>query len=114
MSVQRLGDDEIASGLASRLPSWRLDDGALSRVYQTGQWQRTLLLANAIGFAAEAAGHHPDLLLSYPSLGVRLTTHDAGGISERDFALAERIEALATWQPEPGTALGGSPDAWFR
>ena len=112
--MQKLSDERISAELSTRLPGWRYVDGALSREFATGAWQRTLLLANAIGFAGEAAGHHPDLLLSYPRLTVRLATHDAGGVTERDFALAERIEALATWQPEPGSPLEGSPAQWFR
>lgn len=113
MTLARIPEEQIAGRLSARLPGWRYREGALTRAFDTGQWQRTLLLANAIGFAGEAAGHHPDLLLTYPRLTVRLTTHDAGGVTERDFALAERIEALATWQPEPGSALGGSPEPWF-
>ena len=111
--MEKLTDQQVRTELVRRLPEWSIDDGALSRIFETGNWQRTLLLANAIGFAAEAAGHHPDLGLSYPRLTVRLSTHDAGGITERDFALAERIETLATWQPTPGDALTGSPDGWF-
>jgi 4a-hydroxytetrahydrobiopterin dehydratase len=114
MNLQRLSEREITDALALRLAAWREESGALTRTYETGNWQRTLLLANAIGFLGEAAGHHPDLMLSYPRLTVKLSTHDAGGITERDFALAERIESLATWQPAPGEALGGSPAPWFR
>jgi 4a-hydroxytetrahydrobiopterin dehydratase len=114
MKAERLSESGIAEATAARLPRWRFEDGALTRVFETGNWQRTLLLANAIGFAGEAAGHHPDLLLSYPRLTVKLSTHDAGGVTELDLALAERIEALATWQPEAGSPLGGSPEPWFR
>jgi 2'-5' RNA ligase len=114
MPAERLSDSQITDAITGRLPAWRFEDGMLTRVYQTGAWQRTLLLANAIGFAGEAAGHHPDLLLSYPRLTVQLTTHDAGGVTARDLALAERIEALATWQPEAESPLGGSPEPWFR
>jgi len=103
---------EIEERVRARIPRWRVEDGQLVRTFETGGWQRTLLLANAIAFAAEAAWHHPELLLSYPRLHVMLSTHDAGGITDKDFDLAERIEALATWQPE-----GGTPDrpgsGWF-
>jgi len=83
------------------------------RTFETGNWQRTLLLAGAIGFVGEAAWHHPDLHLSYPRLEVLLTTHDAGGITDRDFELARRIEEVATWQPSGG-ALTGPEQPWFR
>jgi 4a-hydroxytetrahydrobiopterin dehydratase len=111
--MDRLSESQIGDHLA-RLPGWRFEHGALVRQFETRNWQRTLLLANAIGFAGEAAGHHPDLLLSYPRLSVKLSTHDAGGVTARDVALAERIEQLATWQPEPDSPLSGSPDPWFR
>lgn len=103
-----LPDDHIDRTLAERLPAWRREDGHLVRTFETGGWQRTLLLANALAFVGEAAWHHPDLLLTYPRLVVRLTTHDAGGITEKDLALAEAIERTATWRPD--APLGG-PDA---
>jgi pterin-4a-carbinolamine dehydratase len=108
-----LTPDQIDERLRARIPLWSVEDGHLVRTFETGGWQRTLLLANAIGFAAEAAWHHPELLLSYPRLRVMLTTHDAGGITDRDFDLAERIEALATWQPADG-APDRPGDGWFR
>ena len=104
---------EITERLGARLPGWTYEDGHLTRTFETGNWQRTLLLANAIGFVGEAAWHHPDLLLSYPRLKVMLTTHDSGGITDKDFELAERIEQVATWQPSGG-ALTGPDEPWFR
>ena len=103
---------EVEERLRARLPHWSYEDGKIVRAFETGGWQRTLLLANAIGFAAEAAWHHPELLLSFPQLRVMLSSHDAGGITDLDFALAERIEALATWQPEGG-APAGRDAPWF-
>jgi 4a-hydroxytetrahydrobiopterin dehydratase len=105
---------EIVSWLESNLPRWQYQDGHLSRVYVTGNWQLTLMLANAIAFLAEAAWHHPDLLLSYPRLTVRLQTHDAGGITAKDFELARRIEEVATWLPAEGQALPGTPNRWIK
>lgn len=104
---------EIEERLRARLPHWSYEDGQIVRTFETGAWQRTLLLANAIGFVAEAAWHHPDLLLTYPRLRVMLSSHDAGGITDRDFDLAERIESVATWQPEGGAAAGRDAP-WFR
>ena len=73
-----------------------------------------MLLANAIGFLAEAAWHHPELILSYPRLTVRMQSHDAGGITDRDFALARRIEEVVTWRPAPGDGLEGPPKRWVE
>ena len=111
--MKTYSEQEIAERIAAGLPRWTHEDGQLVRTFETGGWQRTLLLANAIGFVGEAAWHHPDLLLTYPRLKVMLTTHDAGGITDRDFELARRIEEVATWQPSGG-ALTGPEEAWFR
>lgn len=106
-------EQEITDRLAAQLPSWRYEEGHLVRVFETGGWQRTLLLANAIGYLGEAAWHHPDLLLTYPRLKVMLTTHDEGGVTEKDFELALRIEEVSTWRPPAGSALTGPEEEWF-
>lgn len=106
-------EQEVRERLEEQLPRWVYDDGHLVRVFETGNWQRTMLLANGIGFLAEAAWHHPDLHLSFPALTVRLTTHDAGGVTAKDFELAFRIEELSTWQPSEGASLTGPPSGWF-
>ncbi|MSO45470.1 MAG: 4a-hydroxytetrahydrobiopterin dehydratase [Acidobacteria bacterium] len=79
------------------MPGWTAVDGVIRARFTTGAWGATLMLANAIAYAAEAADHHPDLLLTYSSLEVSLSTHSAGGITEKDFALARRIDEIAGW-----------------
>ena len=105
---------EVSAWLEDNLPTWSLEDGFLARTYTTRNWQLTLVLANAIGYLAEAAWHHPELILSYPRLTVRLQTHDAGGITDKDFELARRIEAVVTWRPAPEDALEGTPKHWVE
>ena len=105
---------EVIAWLEDNLPTWSLEAGFLTRTYTTRNWQLTLLLANAIGYLAEAAWHHPELILSYPRLTVRLQTHDAGGITDKDLELAGRIEAVVTWQPAPEDALEGTPRHWVE
>ena len=106
-----LSPADIMDRLARDLPHWQLVEGALQRRYRTAGWKGSLMLANTIGHLAEVAWHHPDLLLSYPQVVVRLSTHDAGGVTERDFALARQIEAVIGWRPadEPGGWLEGTP-----
>ena len=89
------GAPEIAARLARDLPHWTFEDGHLCRTYKTRKWPETLMLLNAIGYLAEKADHHPDMAASYASLGIRLMTHSAGGITDKDFDLAGKIEALA-------------------
>ncbi|HSU15059.1 4a-hydroxytetrahydrobiopterin dehydratase [Longimicrobium sp.] len=98
--MERYPDEKVADLLKSRLPEWTLEQVYIVRTYDTGDWQRTTMLAGAIAYLGEKAFHHPDLFLSYPRLKVLLTTHDAGGITERDIALAEKIEEIATWKPD--------------
>lgn len=95
MRTPRLTDEQIRAALAARIPEWSYEAGALRRVFHTGAWARSMALAAAIGDAAEAADHHPDLLVTYPRLEATLTSHDAGGVTERDLALAEQIDRLA-------------------
>lgn len=87
--------DEIRARLSAELPQWALKDGHLCRTYKTKKWPETVMLFNAIGFLAEKADHHPDMNASYASLDVRLMTHSAGGITDKDFDLAVEIETLA-------------------
>lgn len=111
MTSSVISDDIIRARLASDLPRWALVDGALERKYQTNGWKSTLMVVNAIGHLAEAAWHHPDIYASWPAVKVRLNTHDAGGITEKDFALAAQIEKMIMWQPaREGGALEGTPD----
>ena len=83
---------------AADLPDWRLLGAALHTRFRTGNFAAGLRLVNAIGEAAEAANHHPDLDLRYPHLDVKLYSHDAGGVTDRDLSLARRISELAAEQ----------------
>lgn len=103
-------DQEVEARLKRDLPHWSLDQGHIRRVYKTNGWKGTLMVVNAVGHLAEAAWHHPDIIASYPSVEVRLQTHDAGGITDKDFELARKIEDVIAWQPgKEGGALDGTP-----
>ncbi len=80
---------------AAGVPDWRFLLNALHTRFRTGNFVTGLKLVNAIGEAAEAANHHPDLDLRYPHLNIKLVSHDAGGVTERDIVLARRISELA-------------------
>jgi 4a-hydroxytetrahydrobiopterin dehydratase len=79
----------------SGLDDWRWLVGLLHARFRTGSFVKGLELANRIGDAAEEANHHPDLDLSYPTLDVRLVSHDVGGVTSRDLDLARRISEIA-------------------
>ena len=93
---QWLSGDQVAQ----QLTEWGLDDwrpilGHLDTRFATGSFEKGLTLANRIGELAEAANHHPDLDLRYPHLGVRLTSHDVGNMTQRDVDLARQISEAA-------------------
>jgi 4a-hydroxytetrahydrobiopterin dehydratase len=110
-------EQEIQARLTAELPHWRLEDGWLRRRYRTEGWKGTLMVVNAVGHLAEAAWHHPDLTVSYAFVIVKLITHSAKGVTDKDFALAKKIEDFVHWQPaKEGGALEGTPgeDQRFR
>ena len=107
-------DAEVEARLRDELPAWTLERGWIRRRFTTPGWPHTLMLVNAIGFRAEAAFHHPDLSVSWALVIVKLQTHSAGGITEKDLALAREIEELATWLPPEGSPLDGFPKKWMR
>lgn len=102
-------DSEIAARLsAPGLEGWYAEDGWIRRKYLTDGWPTTLMLVNAVGFVCEAAWHHADLAITWGKVWVKLRTHSAGGITDKDFELAATIERTALWKPTGG-ALEGRP-----
>ena len=103
---------EIEARLKDELPAWYLEDGWIRRKFKTSGWKSTLMVVNTVGHLAEAAWHHPDLTVSYAFVTVKLMNHAAKGVTEKDFALARKIEEVVMWRPgqEPGSPLEGTPD----
>jgi 4a-hydroxytetrahydrobiopterin dehydratase len=106
-------ETQIAEKLKA-LPGWYFEEGWIRRVYKTDGWPTTLMLVNAVGFLAEAAYHHPDISVTWGRITVKLSTHSAGGITDKDFDLAAKIEEVALWRPEAGGALTGTPNKFVR
>jgi 4a-hydroxytetrahydrobiopterin dehydratase len=103
-------DDQVSAKLAELgLSEWTLEDGWIRRKYNTDGWPQTLMAVNAIGYLCEAAYHHADLAVTWGKLWVKLKTHDAGGITDKDFALAKEIEAVVLWRPQGGPLGTGNP-----
>jgi 4a-hydroxytetrahydrobiopterin dehydratase len=104
-------DQQVEARLKEELPHWYLENGWIRRKYKTSGWKATLMVVNTVGHLAEAAFHHPDLTVSYAFVIVKLMNHAAKGITDKDFALARKIEEVITWQPgkEEGP-LDGTPD----
>lgn len=85
--------DQIAAELAAS-PGWDLKDGQLSRTVTRQDFKDALLFASAVGFLAERANHHPDILLRWNKVTLTLVTHSAGGLTGNDFAVAREINGL--------------------
>ena len=102
---------EVVAWLSENLPTWRLEDGWIRRTYKTNGWKGTLMVINTVGHLAEAAWHHPDITASYAWVEVRLVTHSAKGITDKDLHLAKKIEEVIQWQPgtEAHNTLEGTP-----
>src|SRR5262245_56691054 len=108
-------DAEVPAKVAEQgLTGWYLEDGWLRRKYNTDGWRATRMLVNTIGFLCEAAWHHADLAVTWGKVWVKLKTHSAGGITDKDFALARQIEDVVLWRPAPGGALQGTPNKFVH
>lgn len=114
---------EVKVKLATDLPHWFYEDGWIRRKYKTSGWKATLMVVNTVGHLAEAAWHHPDLTVSYAFVVVKLCTHSAKGITDKDFELAAKMESVVNWRPAKEalaqgkvSALEGTPndDARFK
>ena len=110
MKDRALSDPEIRERLGG-LSGWTLSANAIERRFATEGWPATLMLVNAIGFLCEAADHHPDLHVSWGAVTVRFNTHTAGGVSEKDFEIARKVDEVALWRPKGG-ALAGTTRKW--
>lgn len=86
-------DTDIHSKLAS-LPHWQLRDNALHRELRFRDFVDAFGFMAAVALCAERANHHPEWSNVYNRVIIRLTTHDTGGVSERDFALATEIDRI--------------------
>jgi 4a-hydroxytetrahydrobiopterin dehydratase len=89
-AAQRLTDDAIARDLAS-VPGWERDGEALRRTWRFADFKAAMIFVNGVAALAEKANHHPDVTLRYNEVTLRLWSHDAGGVTARDFALARSI-----------------------
>ena len=101
-------EDEIPAKFSEYgLDGWYYEDKWIRRKYNTDGWPTTLMAVNAVGYLCEAAGHHADLNVTWGKLWVKLATHSAGGITDKDFTLARKIEDTILWRPEGESPLDG-------
>ena len=94
MSAPRLSEAELNSAL-SQLQGWSLKDGKLHRQYQFGSFVEAFGFMSSLALVAESMGHHPEWFNVYNRVAIDLTTHDSGGITQKDVDLAKRANELA-------------------
>lgn len=87
-----MSDAEARERLAA-LAGWERDGATIRRVYRFDTYAAGVAFANHVAKLADAADHHPDILIGYRQVTLTLTSHDAGGLTNRDFELAARIDA---------------------
>ena len=89
--MPRLTDDEVRTRLAG-LSGWERAGSAIRRQYKFDSFKSAMAFANRVAALAEEADHHPDILVEYDKVTLTLTSHDSGGLTERDFKLARKID----------------------
>ncbi len=90
-----LSAEEIGAGLVNA-PEWQQTGNEIYRSFTLPSFPAALLFAAAVGHLAERADHHPDILIQYTKVTLKLSTHSAGGLTEKDFGLAREIDMI-TW-----------------
>ena len=92
MTRRRLGEEEIAARMPEA-PGWQREGEWLWREFRFETFRQAIDFVNRVADVAESLDHHPDIAIEYTKVTLRVTTHDAGGLTENDFTLAGRIEA---------------------
>ena len=86
----------MSQDLLSQVPSWEYIEEAkeIRKVFQFKGYYKTIAFTNAIAWQAQIANHHPELIINFKTVEVRLTTHDADALTEKDTELAKIIDQL--------------------
>ena len=88
----RLSPEDARTRLAG-IPGWEIAGDAIRRRYEFASFAESIAFVNRVAQLADRADHHPDILIEYDKVALNLSSHDAGGLTERDFALARSIDA---------------------
>ena len=89
--MQSLSEAEITERLAD-LPGWEREGNQIRRTFTFDDFKGSMTFVNRVAVLAEAADHHPDIDIRYSKVTLTLTTHDAGGLTGRDFDLARQVQ----------------------
>lgn len=89
----KLSDAEVAGKMGS-VPGWKRAGSEISRTFEFKDFAGSLRFVNTVGAEAEKANHHPDIDIRWNKVKLALSTHDQGGLTEKDFALAKIADQL--------------------
>jgi len=92
--VKKLSTIQIKTAL-TKTSGWKKSGAMISRTFQFKDFPAAIKFVNAVAKLAEAAWHHPDIDMRWNKVTLVLTTHDVGGLTRKDFALAKKFNALA-------------------
>ncbi len=92
--MAKLSDEQIAERLKP-LPGWEREGDSIRKLFRFKEFMDAIAFVNRVAQKAEAADHHPDIAINYTRVTMACSTHSAGGITEKDFGLAEEIEQAA-------------------
>jgi 4a-hydroxytetrahydrobiopterin dehydratase len=92
--MTKLNAAEIKSALA-KIPGWKKKAAIISRKFQFKDFPAAMKFVNTVAKIAEKEQHHPDIDIRWNKVTLALTTHDAGGLTKKDFALAKKFDALS-------------------
>jgi 4a-hydroxytetrahydrobiopterin dehydratase len=92
-AMTQLDDTAVAEGL-QRLPGWERRGNQIAKTFVREDFAHAMVFVNEVASAAEAAGHHPDIDIRWNRVTLALSSHDEGGLTDRDFQLAARIQEL--------------------
>ncbi len=90
--MEKLSEEQVKRYVAE-LPQWSLNGDALQRTFGFDDFAGSMAFANRVAALADQMQHHPDIMIRYNKVTLTLTTHDAGGLTERDFSLARSSDS---------------------
>jgi len=93
-ALGKLSEDQIDAALG-KVPEWAELNGEIQRTYQFEDFDQSIAFVNRVAEYAEQVQHHPEILIRYNKVTLSVSTHDAGGITHKDFELAARADTLA-------------------
>ncbi|MBK7404027.1 MAG: 4a-hydroxytetrahydrobiopterin dehydratase [Phycisphaerales bacterium] len=93
--AEKLTENQIEAELAN-LPDWGETSGQIQRTFQFPDFRGSMSFVASLAEYAERVQHHPDILIRYDKVTVTVSTHDAGGVTAKDFALAQEANRIAT------------------